>query len=390
MKKKQYISLQVMVFSLVWAAFTTIYITQPVLPVLQVEFGVNESMASLSISAVVLGIALANLPFGILADRFPIRPIILTGGLVISACGLFCAITTNLLSLVLARFVQGLFIPSLTTCLAAYLARSLPMDRLNVVMGTYVSATVAGGLSGRLLGGWIHPPLHWRYAFLSASVFLLIVTFAAAHWLKDDEKNIEPDTVQSMGFMALLSRGDMLRIYFVAFGAFFVFSSIFNYLPFYLTGPPFNASTNTITMLYLSYIVGIVVSPAAGELSNRIGNGASMVLGSLVLSLAIMATLINSLVVVAISLMGVCAGFFTIHSAAAGSLNRKLTSNRGHANSLYILFYYIGGYVGITASGFVYGYKGWTGVAVLGITILLLPLTAGIVEMRHTTKDHQS
>jgi YNFM family putative membrane transporter len=198
-------------------------------------------------------------------------------------------------------------------------------------------------------------PIALALCLLSASVFLLIVTFAAAHLLKDDEKNIEPDTVQSMGFMALLSHGDILRIYFVAFGAFFVFSSIFNYLPFYLTGPPFNASTNTITMLYLSYIVGIVVSPAAGELSNRIGNGASMVLGSLVLSLAIMATLINSLVVVAISLMGVCAGFFTIHSAAAGSLNRKLTSNRGHANSLYILFYYIGGYVGITASGFVYG-----------------------------------
>jgi YNFM family putative membrane transporter len=388
MTKKKYINLQVMVFSLVWAAFTTIYITQPVLPVLQVEFGVNESMASLSISAVVLGIALANLPFGILADRFPIRPIILTGGLVISACGLFCAITTNLSSLVFARFVQGLFIPSLTTCLAAYLARSLPLDRLNVVMGSYVSATVAGGLSGRLLGGWIHPPLHWRYAFLSASVFLLIITIAAAHRLKYDKRSIEPDTAESMGFMALLSRADLLRTYFVAFGAFFVFSSIFNYLPFYLTGPPFNASTNVITMLYLSYVVGIVVSPAAGELSNRIGNGSSMVLGSLIFSLAIMATLVKSLVVVAISLTAVCAGFFTIHSAAAGSLNRKLKSNRGRANSLYILFYYIGGYAGITASGFAYGYRGWTGVAVLGIIILLLPLTSGIIEMCHTSQDH--
>ena len=26
-------------------------------------------------------------------------------------------------------------------------------------MGSYVSATVLGGLGGRLLGGWIHPPL---------------------------------------------------------------------------------------------------------------------------------------------------------------------------------------------------------------------------------------
>ena len=289
--KKRYISLQVIVFLLVWAAFTTIYITQPVLPVLQVEFGVSEAMASLSISAVVLGIALANLPFGILADRFSIRPIILTGGFVITACGLFCAVTTNLFLLVLARFVQGLFIPSLTTCLAAYLARSLPIDRLNVVMGSYVSATVAGGLSGRLLGGWIHPPLHWRYAFVSASVFLMAATFVAAHWLNYDKNNIEPATGENVGFMALLKRGDLLRIYFVAFGAFFVFSSIFNYLPFYLTGPPFNASTNVITLLYLTYIVGIVISPVAGALSNRIGNGVSMVFGSLVFSLAIAGTL---------------------------------------------------------------------------------------------------
>ena len=37
-------------------------------------------------------------------------------------------------------------------------------------------------------------------------------------------------------------------------------------------------------------------------------------------------------------------------AAAAGSLNRKLTSSRGRANSLYVLSYYLGGAVGITLS----------------------------------------
>src|SRR5689334_5675386 len=69
--------LQAIVFCLVAAAFTAVYITQPVLPVLQVEFGVNESVASLTISSVILGIALANLPFGVLADRYPIRPLLI-------------------------------------------------------------------------------------------------------------------------------------------------------------------------------------------------------------------------------------------------------------------------------------------------------------------------
>src|SRR5207248_693647 len=113
--------IQFLVFALVAATFTTVYITQPVLPVLQAEFGVSESTASLSISAVILGIAISNLPFGALADRLPIRPIILTGGAVVAAASLVCAFTHSIAALVAARFVQGLFFPSMSTCLAAYL-----------------------------------------------------------------------------------------------------------------------------------------------------------------------------------------------------------------------------------------------------------------------------
>jgi MFS transporter, YNFM family, putative membrane transport protein len=84
------------------------------------------------------------------------------------------SISDNLWTLIAVRFLQGLFIPVLTTCLAAFLSKTLPIDRLNVVMGSYVSATVIGGLGGRLLGGWLHPPLHWRYAFLSAAAMVLV------------------------------------------------------------------------------------------------------------------------------------------------------------------------------------------------------------------------
>jgi hypothetical protein len=59
----------------------------------------------------------------------------------------------------------------------------------------------------------------------------------------------------------------------------------------------------------------------------------------------------------------VTAGFFAVHSAAAGSLNRKLAEGRGRANSLYVLFYYLGGWVGITASGRAYQFAGWRAVA---------------------------
>jgi YNFM family putative membrane transporter len=381
-RELSFFTLQSLVFGLVAAAICNVYITQPVLPIIQTEFGVSPSQASYTVSAVILGIALANLPFGWLSDRFPVRRLILVGGAVEAAAGICCAATESLTVLVAARFVQGLFVPSLTTCLAAYLSANLPLDRLNVVMGSYVSATVAGGLGGRLLGGWIHPPLHWRYAFVTASIFLALVTLAAFKWLPEGKGGERAGPGE--GFLALVSRPDLRRIFLVAFGCFFVFSSIFNYLPFYLSKPPFNASTELITLMYLSYLIGIFIGPVAGQLSNRIGNGGTMVLGSVVFAGAIALTFIKSMAAIVVALTLVCAGFFAIHAAAAGALNRQLTSSRGRANSLYVLAYYLGGAAGITLSGYAYSFAGWPGVAALGLLMLAIPFATGMTEWRGT------
>jgi YNFM family putative membrane transporter len=385
MRTDSQLSIQVLVFSLVAAAFTTVYITQPVLPIIQDEFAVDARTASLSISMVILGIALANLPFGILADRYPIKPLLLTGGTVITATSLVCAATYSITLLTAARFVQGLFIPALTTCLAAYLAKSLPASRLNVVMGSYVSATVAGGMGGRLLGGWIHPPLHWRYAFVSASVLLIVATIAACRWLPV-EKEERKSEFQQAGFIQLLGQPSLWRVLVVAFTAYFVFSSMFNYLPFYLSRPPFSVRTEVITLMYLAYLIGIVMGPMSGRLSNRMGSGATIALGSLLLATAVTTTLVPSVAAIAASLVLMCASFFSIHAAAIALLNRRLTSSRGRANSLYVLSYYLGGAAGITACGYAYDIYGWNGTVGLGTAVLLLPLGIGLMEIMQERK----
>jgi YNFM family putative membrane transporter len=380
--------LQLLVFSLVAAAFTTIYITQPVLPIFRSEFGVDETYASLTISAVIFGIAVSNCPLGIAADRFPIKPIILTGGIVITLCGLACSMTASISVLIGTRFVQGLFIPCLTTCVAAFLSKTLPREKLNVVMGSYISATVAGGLGGRLLGGFIHPPLHWRYAFVTASVMVFLATLAAYRFLPQ-EKPKNPADAEDQGFLVLIVRPELLRTFLVAFSAFFVFSSVFNYLPFYLSSPEFGASTNAITFMYTSYVIGIIMGPIAGKLSNRMGNGVIMALGAVVFAVSIGTTLIKSMPGIALSLCGICAGFFAVHAAAAGSLNRRLESSRGRANSLYVLFYYLGGFAGISVSGYMYVLSGWPGIVVTGWLVLIIPFATGIWELRHKKRQRE-
>jgi YNFM family putative membrane transporter len=124
------------------------------------------------------------------------------------------------------------------------------------------------------------------------------------------------------------------------------------------------------------------MGPLAGRLSNRIGNGTTIALGAALFSVALVATLIPSLIVLVFCLAGVCAGFFTTHSAATGGLNRKLTTSRGRANALYVLFYYVGGYCGITATGFAYQQAGWPAVVALGLVVLLLPISIGLIDRR--------
>lgn len=370
------------VFGLVSAAFLNIYITQPVLPVLRREFSADMVTVSFTVSAVILGIALSNLPFGYLADRRPIRPIIMTGALMVILNGLVCAETRYLWILIGARFVQGLFIPALTTCLVAYLAKTLPAERLNMVMGAYVSATVMGGLGGRLLGGWVHPPLHWRYAFISAAAITLLATITALRGMPVAPRQAPPVMAQQVSFRSIIRQGPLLRIFFCAAGSFALFSSVFNYLPFRLSGPPFHYPTQHITLLYLVYITGIFMGPISGRISNRFGNGNTLVTGALLLGVSLGLLLSHWISMVILGLIGLCGGFFAVHAAAVGALNRKLSSGQGRANALYVLFYYVGGWLGITGSGWAYQQGGWTAVMIIGWFLSIIPLGTGLLERK--------
>lgn len=73
----------------------------------------------------------------------------------------------------------------------------------------------------------------------------------------------------------------------------------------------------------------------------------------------------------------------SLHSTAVGSLNRKLSSGQGRANALYVLFYYMGGWLGITLSGFAYKQGGWSAVIYICLFFLVIPLSAGIGERKN-------
>ena len=380
---KGILKLQLAVFALVSASFTNIYLPQPILPVLQEEFGVSPVAVSATVSAVILGIVLSNLLFGLLTDRMSIRPIIFAGGVCVATGGLIAAFTHDFQILVAVRLFQGLFLPALTTSLAAWLAKTLPGERLNVIMGSYVSATVLGGLGGRLIGGWIHPPFHWRYAFVTASVLIMVTTVFALMMLPRTLVRREGRLACAEdSFGSILKRRDLWLIFGCGTAGLLIFSPVFNFLPYRLIAAPFHFSTEVITLVYLVYVLGIFLGPLAGQWSNRFGSGNTLIAGALILAGALFTLLIPSIAAVIVGLLGVCAGFFTIHAVAVGLLNRKLCGGHGKANAIYSLCYYAGGWLGITGAGFAFQLAGWGGVIGFVVCFTVFPLVTGYIERR--------
>ncbi|HET6564164.1 MAG TPA: hypothetical protein VFG52_02025, partial [Xanthomonadales bacterium] len=102
--------------------------------------------------------------------------------------------------------------------------------------------------------------------------------------------------------------------------------------------------------------------------------------------IGLLLSLAPSIVAIAAALAAVCTGYFSVHASAVGAVNQSLETGRGRANALYVLFYYVGGWSGITASGIAFEKAGWPGVVMVCVAMLLVPLVCGVMHQRQSTR----
>src|SRR5260370_262076 len=94
--------------------FADLYITQPILPILSREFRVSPATAGLTISILVLMIALVSAPYGFLSDILGRKPVMVTSCLLLVIPTVLCAIAPSFRALMLLRALQGLLMPGVT------------------------------------------------------------------------------------------------------------------------------------------------------------------------------------------------------------------------------------------------------------------------------------
>ena len=142
----------------------------PALPALTADLGAETSVAQLTVTACLIGLAGGQLVAGPLSDRFGRRGILLVGivGYILTS-GL-CAVSPTIELLIVARFAQGLA-GSIGVVIAQAAGRDIYSN--GALIRFYGRLTVMGGFAavvGPLIGGVLTTLTDWRglFVFLAA------------------------------------------------------------------------------------------------------------------------------------------------------------------------------------------------------------------------------
>lgn len=138
----------------------------PALPALTRELDAATSVAQLTVTACLIGLALGQLVAGPLSDRFGRRGILLIGVVAYVATSVLCAASPTIGLLIAARLVQGL-----TGGVGIVIAQAAGRDVYTggALIRFYGRLTVIGGFAaivGPLLGGILSAVADWRGLFL--------------------------------------------------------------------------------------------------------------------------------------------------------------------------------------------------------------------------------
>ncbi|MFK3834818.1 multidrug effflux MFS transporter [Microbacterium sp. NPDC087868] len=181
----------------------------PALPALTADLGAITSVAQLTVTACLIGLAVGQLIAGPLSDRFGRRGILCIGIIAYVLTSALCAVSPTVELLIGARFVQGL-----AGGVGIVIAQAAGRDIYTggALIRFYGRLTVVGGFAaiiGPLLGGLLNTVTDWRGLFIFLAVIgagiLLITLVLFPETLPADRRTTGGFTETMRDFRNLLS-----------------------------------------------------------------------------------------------------------------------------------------------------------------------------------------
>ena len=349
-----------------FATFSLIYSVQPLLSEFAREFDLDAATSSLALSATTGALAISILAMGAFSETLGRRGLMFASMCAAALLNLACAVAPTWGVLLIARGVEGLVLGGVPAVAMAYLAEESPPHRLGFAMGLYVSGTAFGGMTGRVAMGVMTQLSSWRIALGIISVVDLIAAVAFVLLLPPSRHFVRRTglalSTHLGAWLRHLGQPRLAMLFAVAFLAMGAFVTVYNYVGFRLSAPPYRLDQAQIGLIFLIYLIGMAASSWAGALADRFGRAPILVLGAAIALFGLGVSLAQPLALIIIGVAGLTVGFFMAHSVASGWVGRLAAENRSHASSLYLLAYYLGASLLGSAGGWFWRRGGWGAV----------------------------
>ena len=201
----------------------------PSMPGLESAYGASHATVQLTLSLYLIGVAVGQLVYGPLSDRWGRRPVLLAGLGIYVAASLACALAPTIGALVVGRMAQAV-----GGCAGMVIGRAVVRDAWSREEATRVLALVIAGMAvapmvAPAIGGFLDEWFGWRASFVLLVGFGGLVWLAALGRLPETHRELTPlpgPTALWAAYKALFGRrlflGYSLVIGWMT-GAFFVF-----------------------------------------------------------------------------------------------------------------------------------------------------------------------
>ena len=373
----------------------SISLVVPFMPIFVEQLGIEGDQvafyAGLAISVSAVSAALVSPIWGILADKYGRKPMMIRAGLAMTITMGGLAFVPNIYWLLFLRLLNGVFtgfVPNAT----ALIASQVPKDKSGAALGTLSTGVVAGTLTGPFVGGFIAEIFGIRNVFLLVGSFLFLAAILTIFFIKEDfqpvakEKAIPTKEVfSSFKYPRLL-----VNLFLTSFVIQFSAQSIGPILALYVRD-----LGQTENLLFVS---GLIVSSMGfssmmsagilGKLGDKVGNH------RLLVAAQIYSVIIYLLCAHATSplQLGLYRFLFGLGTGAlipgVNALLSKLTPKSGISRIFAFnqVFFYLGGVIGPMAGSAVAGYLGYHAVFYATAACVAFSCLCNIVQFRSLLK----
>jgi predicted MFS family arabinose efflux permease len=337
-------------------------------------FHASKVMISLMVTASTVGVALAAPVMGQIADRAGRKRVIVVSASTLGIATLLTATSTTLGALLFWRFIQGVATPGVFSVTTAYVHDEWPPARAASAISAYVSGTIVGGFSGRVIAGFTAEHWGWHWVFIALGCISLSIAVYLWAFLPAQRKFQQPAAPTSLPAALLdhLRNKQLLAAYCVGSCVLFSLTALFTYVTFQLAAPPFSLNSGLIGSIFAVYLVGAVVTPIAGRRIARDGHGRTLIRAAAIGAIGALVSLLPSVWAVVDGLAICCSGVFIAQASATTFVGVAAKHNRALALGLYVTFYYAGGSLGGTAPGWLWQAFGWPGCVALVVAVQMV------------------